>query len=122
MAKDCLYCGLQFSDTTKFCPTCGRPTESGFSIRPIQESELDCLRREMQEKDGLIRQLVLTRTLRVEASHATARSIGRRGICGSNERRGGLPPHSRYVVGTRRGISDVRGDGTGSTGREKQAL
>lgn len=62
MAKDCLYCGLQFSDTTKFCPNCGRPTESGFSIRPIQESELDCLRREMQEKDGLIRQLVLTRT------------------------------------------------------------
>lgn len=25
--KDCLYCGLQFSDTTDFCPDCGRPTE-----------------------------------------------------------------------------------------------
>lgn len=58
MTKDCLYCGLQFSETTKFCPYCGRPTESGFKIRPIQESELERLRRELKEKDDLIRQLV----------------------------------------------------------------
>lgn len=87
MAKDCLYCGLQFSDTTKFCPNCGRPTERGFSIRPMQESELDRLRREMKEKDELIRQMVLTRTLRGEASLAAARSTGHRGICGSDGRR-----------------------------------
>jgi hypothetical protein len=122
MAKDCLYCGLQFSDTTTFCPNCGRPTESGFSIRPMQESEVDRLRREVQEKDELIRQLVLTRTMRGGPSRATARSIDRRSSCGSNERRGGLPPHPRYVLGTRRGASDVRGDGTGSVGGEKQAL
>ncbi len=69
MAKECLYCGLQFSDTTNFCPNCGRPTESGFSIRPMQESEVDCLRRELQEQDELIRQLVLTCTLRGAISH-----------------------------------------------------
>jgi hypothetical protein len=122
MAKECLYCGLQFADTTTFCPNCGRPTESGFSIRPMQESELDRLRREVQEKDEQVRQLVLTRTLRGEASRATARSIGRRGIRGSNERRGSLPPHARYLVGARRGISDIRGDGSGSTGGEEHAL
>ena len=87
MAKECLYCGLQFSDTTHFCPNCGRPTESGFSILPIQESELERLRREMQEKDELIRQLLLTRTLWGEASRAAARSTGHRGISGSSERR-----------------------------------
>jgi hypothetical protein len=87
MAKECLYCGLQFAETTTFCPNCGRPTASGFSIRPIQESEVDCLRRELQEKDELIRQLVLTRTMRVEASRAAARSTGRRGLCGSEGRR-----------------------------------
>jgi hypothetical protein len=74
MAKDCLYCGLQFSDSTHFCPNCGRPTERCFIIRPIQESELDRLHREMKEKDDLIRKLVLTRTLRGEASRAAARS------------------------------------------------
>jgi hypothetical protein len=47
MAKDCLSCGLQFSDTTTFCPGCGRPTDSGFKIRPMQESALDRLRWEM---------------------------------------------------------------------------
>jgi predicted nucleic acid-binding Zn-ribbon protein len=62
MTKDCLYCGLQFSDTTDFCPNCGRPTERGFRIRPVRESELDRLRREIKEKDDMIRQLVLTRT------------------------------------------------------------
>ena len=59
MAKDCLYCGLQYSDTTNFCLNCGRPTERDFKIRPMQESELDRLHREMKEKDNLIRQLVL---------------------------------------------------------------
>ncbi|HEX6482239.1 MAG TPA: hypothetical protein VF043_25625 [Ktedonobacteraceae bacterium] len=47
MAKDCLYCGLQFSDTTHFCPNCGRPTERGFIILPHQESELDRRRQEI---------------------------------------------------------------------------
>jgi len=60
MAKDCLYCGLQFSDTTRFCPHCGRPTESGFTIRLLQEVELVRLRGERKEKDDLIRQLVLS--------------------------------------------------------------
>ena len=87
MAKECLYCGLQFADTTTFCPDCGRPTESDFSIRPIQETERDCLRRELQEKDELIRQLLLTRTQRGEASRAAVRSIGHRGSCGSDGRR-----------------------------------
>jgi uncharacterized Zn finger protein (UPF0148 family) len=86
MAKECLYCGLQFADTTTFCPNCGRPTESGFSIRPMQESELEHLRREMQEKDELIRQLLLTRTQRGEASRAVARSTDRRSLCGSGGR------------------------------------
>ncbi len=54
--KDCLYCGLQFSATTDFCSNCGRPTERGFKIRPIQESEFDRLRREVKEKDDMIRQ------------------------------------------------------------------
>jgi hypothetical protein len=36
MAKDGLYCGLQFSETTTFYPGCGRPTKSGFKIRPMQ--------------------------------------------------------------------------------------
>lgn len=67
MAKDCLYCGFQYSDTTHFCPNCGRPTESGFKILPIQESELDFLRKEVKEKDDLIRQLVLRRTMRAHA-------------------------------------------------------
>lgn len=87
MAKECLYCGLQFADTTTFCPNCGRPTESGFSIRPIQETEMDRLRRELQEKDELIRQLLLIRTQWGEASRAVARSTGHRGSCGSDGRR-----------------------------------
>ncbi len=81
MAKYCLYCGLQFANTTAFCPNCGRPTASSFSIRPLQEqeSEVGCLRRELQEKDELIRQLLLARTQRSDASRATARSIDRGG-------------------------------------------
>ena len=59
MAKDCLYCGLQFADTTNFCPNCGRPIERNFRISPKQESVLDRLHKEMKEKDDLIRQLVL---------------------------------------------------------------
>src|SRR5438309_974502 len=78
MARDCLYCGLQFSDTTNFCPNCGRSTERDFIIHP-QESELDRLRKEIQEKDDLIRQLVLTRTMPGEAC-----STGRRARCGSD--------------------------------------
>ena len=62
MAKECLYCSLQYLDTTHFCPNCGRPTEKDFKIRPIQESELDRLCREMKAKDELIQQLVLTLT------------------------------------------------------------
>ena len=74
MAKDCLYCRLQYSDTTDLCPNCGRPTESGFKIRPSQESELDHLRREMKEIDDLIRQLILTQTMRGHANR-TARAV-----------------------------------------------
>jgi predicted amidophosphoribosyltransferase len=70
MARYCLYCGLQFAATTTFCPNCGRATASGFSIRPLpeQESEVACFRRELQEKNELIRQLLLTRTQRDDAS------------------------------------------------------
>ncbi len=56
MAKGCLYCGLQLPETADFCPQCGRPIERGFGIRPIQESELDGLRKEMRGKDDLLRQ------------------------------------------------------------------
>lgn len=56
MTKVCLYCGLQFSDTTQFCLNCGRPIEKGFSIRPIQEPEFDRLRIGIKEKDDLKRQ------------------------------------------------------------------
>ncbi len=53
MAKGCLYCGLQLPDSAKFCPECGRPIERGFKIRPIQESELDCLRKDTKRKYDL---------------------------------------------------------------------
>ena len=87
MAKECLYCGLRFSETTTFCPDCGRPTASGFKIRPTQGIEVDRLRREIKGKDELIRRLVLSRTRRGEASRAAAHSTGRRGIRGSNGRK-----------------------------------
>jgi hypothetical protein len=68
MSKDCLYCGLQYPDTTTFCRNCGRPTERSFLIHPLQESEVDRLHRQLQEKEALIRQLVLTRPLWGETS------------------------------------------------------
>jgi predicted amidophosphoribosyltransferase len=55
MSNDCLYCGLQFFETTKFCPNCGRPTEKGFRILPIQKSKFNHLRGEPGEKDGPVR-------------------------------------------------------------------
>ncbi len=87
MAKECLYCGLRFPETTTFCPDCGRPTASGFKIRPMQEFEVDRLRREIKEKDELIRRLVRNRTRRSEVSRAAVHSTGRRGIRGSNGRK-----------------------------------
>jgi hypothetical protein len=54
MAKGCLYCSLQLPETAEFCPRCGRPIERGFVVRPIQESEFDCLRKEMKRKDDLL--------------------------------------------------------------------
>ena len=54
MAKGCLYCSLQLPETADFCPQCGRPIERGFGIRPIQESELDGLRKEMKGRDDLL--------------------------------------------------------------------
>ncbi len=56
IAKGCLYCGLHLPDTANFCPQCGRPIERGVEIRPIRESELDRLRKEMKGKGNLIRQ------------------------------------------------------------------
>jgi hypothetical protein len=70
MGKDCLYCGFQYPDTTDFCPHCGRPTESGFKIRPVQESELEDIRKEVKEIDDMVRQLVLTQTLQDHAKRS----------------------------------------------------
>lgn len=67
MPENCLYCGLQYDDTTRFCPNCGRPTESDFSIRPKQDDELKRLREEIQEKDEQIRQLKLKRARKRKA-------------------------------------------------------
>lgn len=70
MARYCLYCGLQFSDTTQFCPNCGRPTEKDFRILPAQnaqqEAELERLRRDLEETDELIRQLISALQRRTE--------------------------------------------------------
>jgi predicted nucleic acid-binding Zn-ribbon protein len=86
MSKHCLHCGLRFSDSTAFCPNCGRPTESGFSVRPMQESGLERLGRESKEKDELIRQLVLALTMPGEASRAAAQPAERSGNCDSDGR------------------------------------
>src|SRR5215470_18738570 len=56
MAKGCLSCSLQLPETAEFCPRCGRPIERGFVVRPVQESEFDCFRKEMKRKDDLVRQ------------------------------------------------------------------
>lgn len=59
MAKACLYCGIPFDDTTNFCPRCGKPTEEGFGIIPAQDpgfNEYKRFRREVEEKEALIRQ------------------------------------------------------------------
>lgn len=93
MAKDCLYCGLQFADTTQFCPHCGRPTESGFIIRSLQESEVDSLRRELKGKDELIQQLLLS-LARLGEIPGTARSNGRRSSDGSRRRRASVTTRS----------------------------
>lgn len=70
MARYCLYCGPQFSDTTQFCPNCGRPTEKDFRIRPArnaqQEAELERLHRDLEETDELIRQLISALQARTE--------------------------------------------------------
>ena len=86
MSKDCLYCGLQFSDTMKFCPNCGRPIVSGFIVRPMQDSEWERLRREMKEKEGLKLQPALTQTMRGETSSDAAHSTDRRANDGGDER------------------------------------
>lgn len=93
MVKDCLYCGLQFAVTAQFCPHCGRPTESGFTVRSLQESEVDSLRRELKEKDELIQQLLLSLARRGEIP-GTARSNGRRSNHGSRRRRASVTTHS----------------------------
>ena len=72
MTTDCLYCGLRFPDTARFCPNCGRHTEKDFTVRPIQADELECLRKQVREKDALIRQL--STALQDKASHATGRT------------------------------------------------
>src|SRR5215469_2082126 len=77
MSKHCLYCGLRFSDATAFCPGCGRPTASGFIVRPTQGSELERLDRELKEKDELIRRLVLALTMQGGASRASAHPADR---------------------------------------------
>lgn len=94
MSKHCLYCGLRFSDTTAFCPDCGRPTESGFIVRPMQEAELERLGGELKEKDELIRQLVLALTMSSEASHAAAQPADRSGTYGRDGRTAGTTVRS----------------------------
>lgn len=86
MAKECLYCGLQFDDTAAFCPNCGRPTESSFIIRPLQEPEAERLRKELKEKDERLRHLISTRTQQDEASHAALVSNDRSERGEDNER------------------------------------
>jgi len=77
MAKDCLYCGLQYSDNTNFCPDCGRPTESGFRIRSSQELEFVLLLKEMKGKDALVQKLVLALSSRyVEGNPRSETSKG----------------------------------------------
>jgi predicted amidophosphoribosyltransferase len=74
--KDCLYCGLQFPDTTHFCSNCGRPTESGFKIRAIHASELERLRRELKEKEEQIR--LIKKTVPLDRENSALKSPGER--------------------------------------------
>jgi hypothetical protein len=74
--KDCLYCGLQFPDTTHFCPNCGRRTESDFKIRAIKESELERLRRELKEKEELIRS-IKAKTSPLNGEEPTPKPLGK---------------------------------------------
>ena len=53
MATACLYCGLQFPDTAKFCPECGRTIEKGFEIRQLRLPEFDPLHHWMKGEDRL---------------------------------------------------------------------
>lgn len=56
ITKGCLHCGLQLPDSASFCPECGRPIEKGQEIRPVQKSEFDCPREEIEKKDDPMRQ------------------------------------------------------------------
>ena len=90
MAIGCLYCGLQLPDTAEFCPECGRLIERGFEIRPIQESELDCLRKEMKRKDDLLRQQRFCYA--VEASSRVGRAMKKVDPCSSADLNQMRPP------------------------------
>ena len=48
-AKSCLYCCIQLPDRAAFCPECGRPVESCYKIRPMQNCEFDNLHTELTE-------------------------------------------------------------------------
>ena len=78
MAKDCLYCGLQYSDNTNFCPACGRTTESGFRIHSSQELEFVLLLKEMKGKDDLVQKLVLALSPRRVEGNPQKRDFQRR--------------------------------------------
>ena len=56
IATGCLYCGIQLPASAGFCPECGRQIERGFEIRPIQESEIDYLHKQLKGKDTPKRQ------------------------------------------------------------------
>src|SRR5205814_8401427 len=56
LSRSCLYCGLEFSEATEFCPTCGRPTERGFCIRPMPRSISDH-RQSLKDKEETRRRL-----------------------------------------------------------------
>src|SRR5712691_4637374 len=55
LRRACVYCGIEFADTTQFCHSCGRATEKGFCIRPMLRSIYD-YRASLKEKEELRRQ------------------------------------------------------------------
>ncbi|MBO0796788.1 MAG: zinc ribbon domain-containing protein, partial [Ktedonobacteraceae bacterium] len=61
MRKECLRCGLRFSDTADFCPNCGRPVEKPFRVRTTQDIELASPHREMMGTDNPEEQLGFSR-------------------------------------------------------------